>query len=80
MTQYKYTVTFKPAEEGGYIVTVAALPGLVTYGETLEEAKEMAHEAIAGYLESLQKDGLPIPIEDDSIANITLTDRIAVSV
>ena len=35
MTQYKYTVTFKPAEEGGYIVTVAALPGLVTYGETL---------------------------------------------
>ncbi len=80
MTQYKYTVIFEPAEEGGYVVRVPALPGCYTQGETLEEAKEMAHEAIAGYLESLQKDGLPIPIEDDSTANITLTDQLAVSV
>ncbi|NQS98761.1 MAG: type II toxin-antitoxin system HicB family antitoxin [candidate division Zixibacteria bacterium] len=80
MTQYKYTVIFEPAEEGGYVVRVPALPGCYTQGETLEEAKEMAHEAIAGYLESLQKDGLPIPIEDDSIANMTLADRVAVSV
>lgn len=58
MTEYKYIVTFKPDDEGGYIVTVPALPGLVTYGDTLEEAKKMAREAMLGYLESLQKDGL----------------------
>ena len=58
---YSFTVLFEPAEEGGYVVTSPALPGLVTEGETLEEAREMAQDAIRGYLESLRKDGLPIP-------------------
>ena len=43
------------------MVTCPALPGLVTEGDTLEEAREMARDAIRGYLESLRKDGLPIP-------------------
>jgi predicted RNase H-like HicB family nuclease len=54
---------FEPAEEGGYVVTCPALPGLVTEGNTLEEARDMAADAIRGYLESLAKDGLPIPPE-----------------
>ena len=58
---HRYTVLFEPAEEGGYVVTCPALPGLVTEGDTLEEAREMARDAILGYLESLKKDGLPIP-------------------
>jgi antitoxin HicB len=37
---------------------------LVTEGNTLEEARDMAADAILGYLESLAKDGLPIPPED----------------
>ena len=80
MTQYKYTVIFEPAEEGGYVVRVPALPGCYTQGETLEEAKEMAKEAIACYIESLIKDGLPVPEEDYITANVTIIDRIAVSV
>jgi predicted RNase H-like HicB family nuclease len=59
--EYSYTVLFEPAEEGGYIVTCPALPGLVTEGDTLEEARAMAKDAIRTYLESLRKDGLPIP-------------------
>ncbi|HYM10388.1 MAG TPA: type II toxin-antitoxin system HicB family antitoxin [Bryobacterales bacterium] len=59
--EYSFTVLYEPAEEGGYVVTCPALPGLVTEGDTLEEAREMARDAIRGYLESLQKDGLPIP-------------------
>lgn len=59
--EYNYTVLFEPAEEGGYVVTCPALPGLVTEGDTLKEAREMAKDAIRCYLESLQKDGLPIP-------------------
>ena len=59
--EHTFTVLFEPAEEGGYVVTCPALPGLVTEGDTLEEAREMAGAAIRAYLESLRKDGLPIP-------------------
>lgn len=59
--EYNYTVLFEPAEEGGYVITCPALPGLVTEGDTLEEAREMARDAIRAYLESLVKDGLPVP-------------------
>jgi antitoxin HicB len=59
--EYSYTLLFEPAEEGGYVVTCPALPGLVTEGDTLEEAREMAKDAIRAYLESLRQDGLPVP-------------------
>jgi predicted RNase H-like HicB family nuclease len=62
--QYKYTVIFEPAEEGGYVVRVPALEGVVTQGDTLEEAEFMAKDAIKGYLETLRKNNLPIPQED----------------
>jgi antitoxin HicB len=61
--QYDYTVLLDPDEEGGYAVTVPALPGVVTQGDTLEEALEMARDAIALYLEDLIADGEPIPTE-----------------
>ena len=63
MSQYRYTVLFEPAEEGGYVVTCPALPGLVTEGDTLEEARQMVRDAIRAYLESRQKDGLPAPAD-----------------
>jgi predicted RNase H-like HicB family nuclease len=57
-----YTVVYEPDEDGGYTVTCPALPGLVTEGDTLDEARAMAADAIRCYLESLHKDGLPIPL------------------
>lgn len=60
---YSFTALFEPAAEGGYTVTVPALPGLVTEGDTLEEAREMARDAIRCYLESLQKDNRPLPAD-----------------
>ncbi|HXQ53101.1 MAG TPA: type II toxin-antitoxin system HicB family antitoxin [Stellaceae bacterium] len=81
MTDYRYVVLFEPAEEGGYVVTCPALPGLVTEGDTLDEARAMAAEAIRGYLESLAKDGLPMPPEDDpQPAKQILKETLAVSV
>ncbi|MCI2429107.1 type II toxin-antitoxin system HicB family antitoxin [Candidatus Acetothermia bacterium] len=59
--QLRYTVIFEPAEEGGYIVRVPALEGCVTQGDTLQEARDMAKDAIEGYLAVLQEEGLPIP-------------------
>jgi antitoxin HicB len=64
-TEYAYTVVFEPdPEAGGYVVTCPALPGLVTEGDTLEEARAMAKDAIRAYLESLREDGLPLPASD----------------
>ena len=58
---YTFTMLFEPAEEGGYVVTCPALPGLVTEGDTIEEARQMAEDALRGYLESLLEDGVSIP-------------------
>lgn len=47
----------------GYQVTVPLLPGLVTYGRTLAEARAMAKDAIRCHLEGLRRDGEHIPDE-----------------
>lgn len=57
MHERRYTVLFELAEEGGFVATCPALPGLVTEGDTLDEARDMVRDAIRGYLESLRKDG-----------------------
>ncbi|MDP8228203.1 MAG: type II toxin-antitoxin system HicB family antitoxin [Candidatus Electryoneaceae bacterium] len=69
----KYTAIFESAEEGGYTVTVPALPGLVTEGDTFEEAKEMALDAIRCHLLSLLKRDVHIPEEKTVIERLTVT-------
>jgi predicted RNase H-like HicB family nuclease len=61
VAQDEYTAVFEPAPEGGYVVTVPALPGLVTEGDTMEQAREMVKDAIRRYIESLAKHGEKIP-------------------
>ena len=57
---YQYEVIFESNSQG-YTVTVPKLPGLVTEGNNLREAREMAKDAIRCYLEALLKDKvLPI--------------------
>lgn len=66
-TPFTYSLIFVQEPEGGYTVTVPALAGCITYGETFEEAKKMAEDAILAYIESLKKHGEPIPHEDSVI-------------
>ena len=40
----KLVVVLEPAEEGGFVVTVPALDGCITQGDTEEEALENAQE------------------------------------
>ncbi len=64
MSEYQYRIILHPdPDEGGYTVTVPALPGCVTQGETLEEAITMAKDAIRLYVESLRADGEALPQE-----------------
>jgi len=51
----KFSVVLEPAEEGGFNVSVPALEGCFTQGETEEEALEHAKEAILYYLEGIEK-------------------------
>ena len=55
-TEHFFTVTYEPVKGGGYQVSVPVLPGLVSYGRDIEEAKEMARDAIRCYVEGLQKE------------------------
>lgn len=59
--QYEFTVIYDELAEGGYEVIVPALPGIVTYGRTLAEAREMAADAIACHIRGLLKDNEEIP-------------------
>lgn len=54
-----YNIVIEPAEEGGYVVTCPSLRGLATQGETLEEARAMAADAIEGILSSCGRTGCP---------------------
>jgi antitoxin HicB len=78
-TEYSFTILFDPAEEGGYVVTCPALPGLVTEGDTLDEARRMARDAIRAYIESLRKDGEEIPA-DTILAGEPVKETVRVAV
>ena len=51
----RFYVVLEPDEEGGYNVSVPALEGCFTQGETEEDALENAKEAILCYLEGIEK-------------------------
>jgi antitoxin HicB len=61
VSEYGYRVIYEPLAEGGFQVIVPALPGIVTYGRTLAEARELAHDAITCHLQGLLKDDEEIP-------------------
>jgi len=61
MKIYNYSVVFEPVSEGGYNVVVPAIPEICTYGDTLEEARMMAADAIKCFLESTLKAKESIP-------------------
>ncbi|MDA1054899.1 MAG: type II toxin-antitoxin system HicB family antitoxin [Planctomycetota bacterium] len=57
----QYRVLIEQNEDGVYVAEAPALPGCISQGKTRSEAIDNIKEAIAGYLESLQAHGEPIP-------------------
>lgn len=53
----KLQIILEPSEEGGYTVTVPALPGCISEGDSLDEAVANIQEAIELYLEP---DSIPV--------------------
>jgi len=64
MKNLNYRIILRPEPEGGFTVSVPALPGCITWGATLDEASRMAEDAIQAYLASVAKHGEVI--QDDS--------------
>lgn len=62
-----YKILLNPAKEDGYTVTVPALPGCITEGDTIEEAIAMAKEAINLYIEELKNRNETIPDDKDTL-------------
>jgi predicted RNase H-like HicB family nuclease len=71
--EYAYTVLLDPdPDTGTYTVTVPALPGVVTQGDSVEDAIAQAKEAIQVHLEGLLADGEPIPEERERPQVVTV--------
>ncbi len=80
MTNYNFTVVYEKQPDGTYVVSVPALPGCHTEGQTFEEAQEMVKDAIQGYIASLVKHGEQIPrdtFENQLIGNVQVPIEIA---
>jgi predicted RNase H-like HicB family nuclease len=64
---YSYKLHICKEKEGGYTVSVPALPGCITYGDDWDEAVSMAKEAISLYIEDLQERGEAIPEDSNTL-------------
>ena len=62
-----FNIVLRPEPEGGFTVFVPSLPGCITYGKNIDEAKRMAMEAISLYLEILKEEGEAIPSDCDNL-------------
>ncbi|MCX7969625.1 MAG: type II toxin-antitoxin system HicB family antitoxin [Armatimonadetes bacterium] len=79
MPTFTYTVVLERNESGGYTVTVPALKGCVTQGETIAQALDRAKEAIECHLEALASLGKRIPSDAKAVRlNVAQSDEILV--
>ncbi len=73
MRQLSYRIILRKEPEGGYTVLVPSLPGCITYGKTVEEAIDMAKDAIKGYVESLIEEKVDLPVASLPMRNRWVT-------
>lgn len=79
MKTLTYTVLLERNESGGYTVTVPALKGCVTQGDTIAQALDRAKEAIECHLEALVALGEHIPPDTQMLSlDLTHADEVMV--
>jgi predicted RNase H-like HicB family nuclease len=59
----RYTVVLEQETDGGYVVSVPALPGCVSQGDSRAEALANIREAIELYVQDCREAGDPVPTE-----------------
>jgi predicted RNase H-like HicB family nuclease len=75
----KFRVVIEQDEDGVFVASCPTLPGCWSQGTTRDEARQNIEEAVAGYLESLEKEGDPVPppIDEEVIDVDTGIGRVA---
>jgi antitoxin HicB len=68
-----YTIVVEPEDTGGFSVSLPALPGCFTRGDTIDECRENAAEAIAVHIAGLEADGEVVPEEHGHPQLLTVT-------
>jgi predicted RNase H-like HicB family nuclease len=56
----KVRIQIEKGEDGWFVATVPSLPGCVSQGKTITDAKKNIKEAIELHLKCLFEDGIPI--------------------
>ncbi len=64
--ELQFNVMFRPEPEGGFTAIVPSLPGCISYGKDLIEAKESITDAIGGYIDSIKKHKGIVPHDEGS--------------
>lgn len=59
----RYTVVLEQEADGGYVVSVPALPGCVSQGDNRAQALANVREAVSLYIEDRRDAGDPVPTE-----------------
>lgn len=74
---YQYTAVFEPDEKvGGFTVTIPALPGCISEGDTFEEALKNIEEAAGLYIEVMQNRKMEIPREEKGVVIAPIEVRV----
>ena len=74
--QVRYAIVLEPESDGGFSVSIPALPEAHTQGDTLEEAMENAREVALAVVTDRRAHGEPVPASD---ADAVRLERITVS-
>ena len=72
----RYAVVIEKGERN-FSAYVPDLPGCVSVGDTLEEAKAEIREAIAFHLEGMREDGTPVPPPSSRAEYVEVEERAA---
>lgn len=64
--KYVYPVIFTPAEEGGYLIDFPDFPHIHTDGDSLEDAFDMAEDALNLWLWNAEEERKEIPAPTDA--------------
>lgn len=78
--RYATVVSIVEDEDGGYVATAPSLPGCISQGETIAQARENLEEAISLYLECLLESGEAFPPGLASALNVAAVDILDESV
>ena len=76
MNKMTYLAVFEPDSENGYNVFFPDLPGCISYGSNIDNAKKNATEALSLHIYGIQEDGEKLPEPQESIINTKQGDCI----